>query len=98
MQLRRAGQSCAGCGIQQAEAVLVFSNDAEIVPAQAVVEREAVGEAEIILQVERVVVLKSLAGRIALGLAAAIRHAGDEISQRSKAELAAVAAVKKAIH
>src|SRR6185437_4011263 len=89
---------CAGCGIQQAEAVLVFSNDSEVVPAQTIVEGEAVREAEIVLQIERVVVLKSLAGRIALCLAATVRRTGDEIFQRSKAELAAVAAVKKAIH
>src|SRR6185437_9007361 len=89
---------CAGCGIQQAEAVLVFSNDAEIVPAQAVVEREAVGEAEIVLQVERVVVLKSLAGRIALCLAATVRRTGDERVQAVKGQFAAISAVKEAVN
>src|SRR5207342_2941169 len=84
-------------GIQQAEAVILFPDHAEVLPAYAVAERDSLGEAERVLQIEGVVVLIRLARRVALRLPAAGWRTGDEGRQVIKTELAAIAAIKEAV-
>src|SRR6478672_10766546 len=84
--------------INQAETVLLFPNHAKIFPAQAVTQSYALGKAERVLKIKRVIIFKRLAGRVALCLPAAGRRACDESCKVIKAKLAAIATVKEYIH
>src|SRR5262249_10245924 len=54
--------------------------------------------AEVVLDIDAMIVLEGLAGGIALGLASAGWDSGDEIIQVGECQLAAIAAVKESIH
>src|SRR5947209_13129249 len=79
--------------VNQAETVLLFPDHAKVFPAQAVTQSYALREAERILKVERVIIFKRLAGRVALCLPAAGRCAGDEGCKVIEAKLAAISTV-----
>src|SRR5262249_14218555 len=85
-------------GIEKTELVLLFSDHAEVLPAQAVGCRQTLRNAEVVLDIDGMIVLKSLAGGIALGLASAAWDSGDEIIQIGERQPAAIGAVEESIH
>ena len=77
--------------------MVLFAHHAEVIPAHAVVHGDALGGLPGILEVGAAVVLVGVARATAGRRTAAVNGARQEVVQRVEAQLAAVAAVNKAV-
>ena len=81
---RTRADDAAARGVEAREPVLRLAEHAVVVPAQAVVQRQAPRQLVVVLEVEAVVVLERLAVRVAARLPASRHAPGHEVVEASR--------------